>query len=186
MRSDFAGDNRKQRQANIKRGPGVFVYDGSAMDSASRPTFKRNGRLVAVLDDDGFPVTDTSGNQVHEQSGSFVKDRSGARILGGVPEVTMTPMDVFKMKSRNGRPLDFPVGKEVVVSDVDIAFRLRMLDCFSETGESSDGGDATATIEAQSGRIAELEAELRAARLPESLPGPSRKKAKKQVSKKQG
>ena len=118
---------RKQRLAQIKRGPGVFVYDGSAVDSHWEPTPLRAGRQEPMLDNDGMPVLDAAGRQRHMRVGALLKGKDGRPVMGGEPKKTFIPIETYKIWGS-----EFPTGEPVEVSDQALARKLRCLGCFDE------------------------------------------------------
>ena len=119
--------SRKLRQARLKRGPGVFVYEGGAYDTEWVPTYLKVGRNVPVFDANSMPVVDGSGRQVYEKAGALVRDSKGQPVLGGTPEMKRIPLDVFVVRGK-----EFPKGKEVVVDDPSLALKLRGMDFIEE------------------------------------------------------
>lgn len=124
---DEENAKRKQRLAKIKRGPGVFVYDGSHYDTNWIPTVKMTGREVPVLDGSGFPVMDGSGRQVYQRAGTPVRDDKGRPVLGGEPKVERIRLETVKIWG-----VDFPEGVPVEVKDTSLALKLRCLTAFEE------------------------------------------------------
>ena len=118
---------RKDRLAKLKKGPGVFVYNGSSFDHESIPTPLLTGRNEPVLDANGMPVMDSSGRQVYQRAGSFVRGPKGEVVMGGVPKIKRTKIDVFKI-----RGVEFPEGERVTVEDPQLALKLRGMDAFDE------------------------------------------------------
>lgn len=135
---DEENSRRKQRIKNIKRGPGVFVYDGSLFAVESIPTIKLVGSREPVLDEAGFPVTDGSGRQVFKRSGDPVKDENGKPVLGGTPKIKRTQLDVYTI-----RGTAFPKGEAVEVG-ASLAFKLRCMDGFEEQGVEEEGDEPEA------------------------------------------
>lgn len=141
---DEENDTRKKRMAKIKRGPGVFTYDGSGFDTEYVPTPKLVGRDTPVLDGSGMPVLDGSGRQVFQRPNTPERDIEGKVVLGGVPKVLRHKIEVYKL-----RGVEFPAGKPVQVNDASLALKLRCLPCFVEgeaavkAHEPMDEGEAT-------------------------------------------
>ena len=137
-------EKRKDRLAKLKKGPGVFVYDGLGFDVEAIPTVLKIGRNVPVLDSEGMPVVDDSGRQVFEKQGKIVRDSKGQPVLGGVPKIKKTPLDVFEV-----RGMKFPKGEPVEVKDPSIALKLRCLERFEEVEAievvEADGDEFEAT-----------------------------------------
>jgi hypothetical protein len=124
---------RSGRLAQIKKGPGVFVYDGNAVDTEAVPTPLLIGRDEPLLDKYGMPVLDPAGRQVMKPAGRHATDDEGRVIMGGVPKIVEKPLAVFKL-----RGVKFPKGEPVSVSDAGLALKLRGMDCFEEVfGKSS-------------------------------------------------
>lgn len=124
---------RRERLAQLKRGPGTFVYDGSGCDTEMVPTPLLAGRDEPVLDDSGMPVIDASGRQVFRKAGTYVRDTSGNIVLGGVPKIVRKPIEVFVLQD-----VRFPTGEPVLVTSASLALKLRGMSCFEELTE----GDA--------------------------------------------
>src|SRR3990167_10271528 len=87
---------RSTRIAALKRGPGVFVYDGSLFDTEFIPTHLKVGKKVPILDGQGMPVTDRSGRQAYEKVGSLITDSKGMPVFGGPPLVKRHKLSTFK------------------------------------------------------------------------------------------
>ena len=119
--------SRKLRQAKLERGPGVFVYDGGAFDTAAIPTYLKVGREVPAFDANSMPVVDAAGRQVYERAGALVRDAKGQPVLGGVPELRHIELDVVVV-----RGVSFPRGEAVEVPDDSLALKLRGMDGFRE------------------------------------------------------
>ena len=98
---------RKGRLAQLKRGPGVFVYDGSENDTDSEPT--------PLFDKKGEPVLDHSGKQK----------------LGGPPILHQIPIDTYVLMG-----VEFPKGVPVEVKLSALALKLRGMDSFHEQAET--------------------------------------------------
>ena len=127
---------RKDRLALMKRGPGVFVYNGNAFDVESIPTPLLIGRNTLALDKEGLPIRDASGRQMLQPAGKYKLDDEGHVILGGVPKIVKHPIEVFKLRGR-----EFPKGKKVKVDDPSLALKLRGMDCFDEVDGDADDED---------------------------------------------
>jgi hypothetical protein len=120
--------SRALRLAQIKKGPGVFVYDGSSVDDASEPTIlMHDGRSEPVFDASGRPSLDAAGRQIFHRRGTPVRDERGAPVMGGVPKVTG-----IEVKERKIWGHTFPTGVEVAVKDNALALKLRGMGCFKE------------------------------------------------------
>lgn len=118
---------RKERLAKLKKGPGVFVYDGSLCDTESIPTPLLVGKAQPVFDARGMPVVDKTGRQQYAPAGQFVRDESGQPVLGGTPKTVTRQLSTFKL-----RGFEFPAGKPVTVSDSALALKLRGMNGFEE------------------------------------------------------
>src|SRR5690348_1242330 len=94
---------RKDRQAQLKKGPGVFVYDGKALDHSCEPTPLLTSGKQPVFDASGMPVADRSGRQVYERAGQFVRDNKGNLVLGGPPKISTKPIATWTIGG-----VDFP------------------------------------------------------------------------------
>lgn len=136
---DDENAKRKQRLAKLKKGPGTFVYDGSAKDVHYVPTVLLVGKKVAVFDAEGMPVVDENGEQVYQRPNRPVIGTDGKPKLGGKPKIELKPLDV-----RTVRGVKFPAGKPVSV-DAGLALKLRGMNGFEEV--ESDGADAEASSE---------------------------------------
>lgn len=123
---------RKERLARQKKGPGVFVYDGSGCDTVWHPTPVLVGKSEALLDSSGMPAIDSSGRQIFKPAGQYKRDKQGKIIMGGVPRVERVPLDVFKL-----RGVEFPAGVPVRVEDGQLALKLRCMGCFEEVDEAA-------------------------------------------------
>jgi len=113
--------------AKIKKGPGVFVYDGSAETETHTPTPMLSRANSPVFTDDGLPVVDSSGRQVFERAGRVIKNGDGTVRMGGKPKVERIKLDTFVLWG-----VAFPKGKEVLVEKETLAHKLRCLHCFKE------------------------------------------------------
>jgi len=124
---------RRERLAKLKKGPGVFVYDGEGYDTEAIPTPLLTGTKSPVFNAAGLPVMDASGRQIYEKSGRPVTAQDGTIVMGGVPKVRRIKIKTLKM-----RGLEFPEGKPVLVADEALALKLRGMDVFEEV----EGKDA--------------------------------------------
>lgn len=140
---------RKQRLAKLKRGPGVFVYDGSHTDHESIPTYLLVGKEVAKFNEStGLPQIDKSGRQVFERAGTVVRNGKGEPVLGGVPKI-----ERIAVETKTVRGVDFPTGKKVLVEDPSLALKLRGMDGFEEVeGEADVEAEPEASAEAPKAR----------------------------------
>lgn len=133
---------RKDRLAKLKRGPGVFVYDGSFCSVEHIPTPMLTGHKEPVLDANGMPVTDAVGRQVYQPAGRVKTGQDGRPIMGGIPKVKKTPADSWTVRGKV-----FPAGEQVVVDNPSLALKLRGMDGFEEIeGEAvaiETAGDAS-------------------------------------------
>jgi hypothetical protein len=120
-------ERRRDRVAKLDKGPGVFVYDGSAVDHEWTPTPKLIGEGVAKLDGNGLPVIGKDGRQVFEDPNKIERDaKTGAVVMGGAPKKKDIPIAVYKL-----RGIEFPKGKPVEV-DATLALKLRGMNGFEE------------------------------------------------------
>ncbi len=124
---EYGHKTREQRLAKLKKGPGVFVYDGKGHDVDYVPTILRTGRKEAMLDAEGAPVVDGSGRQVFQKAGVPVLDDHGKPKLGGPPKIVKKPLDVFDV-----RGVKFHAGEPIVVDDPSLALKLRCMHVFDE------------------------------------------------------
>lgn len=182
---------RRDRLAKLKRGPGVFVYDGEAYDTEATPTPLLTGMKSPVFNAAGLPVMDQSGRQIYERSGRPVIAQDGTVVMGGVPKVKRIKIKVLAL-----RGVEFPEGKSVLVTDESLALKLRGMDVFEEVlgkdaekllaeapkkkrgrppgrqsaADAEDAADAAraASIEASGKSANERKAAARAARLAEA------------------
>jgi hypothetical protein len=120
-------ETRKKRLEKLKKGPGVFIYNGEAEDTEYVPTPLLTGRKEPLLDDRGLPVTDRAGRQIYAPSGQVVRNGKGEPMLGGIPQIVKHKIEVFVV-----RGVEFPAGKEVVVNDSSLALKLRGMTHFAE------------------------------------------------------
>ncbi len=119
---------RRDRLAKIKKGPGVFVYDGSAMDTESIPTPLLTGRKTPLFDASGLPALDRAGRQIYSSAGEPVRNPlTGAIVMGGVPKLVHHPVAVYTIREH-----EFPKGEPIEVHDDELALKLRCLSCFTE------------------------------------------------------
>jgi hypothetical protein len=159
---------RAARMERIKKGPGVFVYNGQAHDTEWIPTPLRHGKQVPLVGDDGVPVVDGAGRQVYHRPGEVVRDMNGRPMLGGTPKMERRRIDVLSLWG-----VDFPEGREVVVDDPALALKCRAHPCLEER---ELGG--TLDVVADDDEVAKLKAELdalksRLAAVSEAAPPPA-------------
>ena len=119
--------NHAARIAKLKVGPGTFVYLGGEFDTECTPTAMRYGKMQPVIGEDNQPVLDRSGRQVFERVGDLVRDKTGRPVMGGLPKMKHTEIEVRKTCG-----LVFPKGEPVAVNDEAIALRLRGKKTFKE------------------------------------------------------
>lgn len=132
-RENLDGDNRKERFAQIPKGPGVFVYDGSAVDHESTPTILRTHHKEPEYDDrTGLPKMDKAGRQVYKTAGIPKMDNTGRPMLGGPPEIKRIPIDTYRLRGS-----EFPKGEPVKVNNPRLALKLRTMSCFEEVSEEA-------------------------------------------------
>jgi hypothetical protein len=124
---DEENARRKNRLAQLKKGPGTFVYDGSCSVGEAIPTPLLIGRETPEFDSSGIPVVDSAGRQVMRPGGQHDKNEDGTTKYGGVPKVVMHPIEVYKI-----RGYEFPAGKSVFVGETGLARKLRGMDGFEE------------------------------------------------------
>jgi hypothetical protein len=124
---DEDNQTRKQRLARIKKGPGVFVYDGSAVDTEWEPTVMRHGKKEPMFTPDGMPVVDVAGRQMYQKVGAIMKGKDGRPVFGGEPKRHTKPIDVLVLWGK-----EFPSGVPVFVEDTAMARKLRCLGSFDE------------------------------------------------------
>lgn len=134
-------NTRKKRLANLARGPGTFVYDGSLEDVHSFPTPLLTGSNEVQLNDEGLPVVDGSGRPVYKPAGRPVVDFSGKIVLGGVPRIERKKRDTVEV-----RGVSFPAGKAVFVESAALALKLRGMPGFEEVATDAEG---VAAVEAK-------------------------------------
>lgn len=128
---------RKDRLAKLKKGPGVFVYDGSAVDVEHIPTPLLTGKKVPELDGAGMPLVDGAGRQVFKRAGTPVRNDRGEIIMGGAPKVVRHPINVFEIHG-----FAFPKGEPIHVDNDQLALKLRGMDCFTEVDAAALGDAA--------------------------------------------
>ena len=124
---------RKERVARLKKGPGLFVYNGTAKDHDWSPTPQTVGKAVQMLDDAGMPVVDGSGRPVYERESKYVRDAKGNVVMGGPPKIKTRLLDVFNLWG-----VEFPEGERVEVTNAALALKLRGMDGFDEVDEATD------------------------------------------------
>lgn len=117
---------RRERLAQIKKGPGTFVFLGGH-DTEYTPTPMRTGKNVPVLDANGMPIVDGSGRQVFQPPNTIDHDEHGQPRLGGPPKVTRHKMDKFEL-----RGVTFEKDKPTQVNDHALALKLRCMQSFKE------------------------------------------------------
>lgn len=112
--------NRKERLAQLKKGPGVFVYDGTGKDIESIPTPLRRKKK-------GTMDLDENDRMVEVEAGSIVRDDNGKPVMGGKPKRVEHVIKTYKLRGH-----EFPTGEPVEVSDANLARKLRAMSCFDE------------------------------------------------------
>ncbi len=130
MQFDRSDSNRTRamRVAQLRKGPGVFVYDGSSRAIDAEPTIlMSDGASQELFDAAGRPVLDASGRQIYQRRGTPVRDESGNVMLGGPPVLTERVLDPLVVWG-----VSFPSDKPVRVSDPGLALKLRGMACFEE------------------------------------------------------
>lgn len=129
-----------QRMAEVKKGSGVFVYNGEQCDTEAIPTPKLAGKDVPVLDDEGYPVIDGTGRQVFMKQGTPLFDEeTGKVIMGGKPKIKRTKLEVLEVWG-----VEFPAGEEVEVENSALARKLRTLPTFDEVEADEEEGEVAA------------------------------------------
>ena len=109
----MAEGSRKQRIAELKKGPGVFVYLGGAYDTEFIP---------------GVPATDEDGNVLfHKKTRKVIWEKE--------PVLLKHELAVRKF-GREG--FEFPKGAAVHVDDPQRAFKLRCLPYMRELEAEGD------------------------------------------------
>jgi hypothetical protein len=131
---DEDNDTRRKRLAKIKRGPGVFVYNGEAIDTEWVPTVLMTDARQPSFDSTGLPVMDRSGRQQFEPAGIPVRKADGLPALGGPPDMRVSKLEVFTF-----RGVSYTAGEEFKVSDPSLALKLRCLMCFDEVEPKKRG-----------------------------------------------
>lgn len=128
---DRSDDNRrrKDRLKQMKRGPGVFVYEGGHKSVDFIPTIKTRDKFEPVVDEDGAIVTDELGRPTFKAIGKeIVKDHRGMPMLGGKPKRIVHEHETFSMPGwalEGEEPLVFEVGVPQRVKDPVFALKLR-------------------------------------------------------------
>ena len=120
---------RRERLAQLKRGPGTFTFLGG-YDVEWIPTALLTGKNVPVLDANDMPVVDGSGRQVFKPANEVVRDEAGRPKLGGVPKVVKRKLDKITV-----RKVTFEKDKPTYVGDHALALKLRCMQSFKEVGE---------------------------------------------------
>lgn len=110
---------RRGRLEGLKKGPGVFVYDGSLHDTEYVPTPQRHSGSEPVFDDAGMPVVDGAGRQVFIPAGKVRLDVEGKPKLGGPPKIKKHVLDTFRVRN-----VLFPKGEHIEVNST-IALKIR-------------------------------------------------------------
>lgn len=123
---EIEGSNRKERLAQLKKGTGVFVYDGTALDVELKPTPLRRKANKNTFD------LDENDRMVPVKAGSIVRDDNGKPVMGGKPERIEHKVKVYKLWGR-----EFPAGEPVEVADTKLARKLRAMAVFDEVEPGS-------------------------------------------------
>jgi hypothetical protein len=148
---DFDNSSRRKRQALLKKGPGVFVYDGKATKQEWSPTPLRTTGKDPAIGDDGMPLSDADGNVIFEKPGQLVPDGKGGFRLGGKPKIKLVPILVRVVQG-----VSFPAGDAVAVSSPALALKLRGMDGFEELeGKAAKDALAKAQAKAEAGASAQ-------------------------------
>lgn len=124
--------NRRERLKQLKKGPGVFVYDGSAVDTEWTPTMLLTTEKEPVFKDDGTPSLDRSGRVIMKPAGQPVYGDDGQPKMGGKPKVKTLSVDVYRLWG-----VEFPKGEPVKVDSPKLALKLRCMPCFEEVEEGA-------------------------------------------------
>jgi hypothetical protein len=119
--------SRKENLAKLKKGPGVFVYEGGAYDTECVPTLLRRTKSEPKFDDQGMPVLDRAGRQLYEKTGDVIRGSDGKPVLGGPPKIVKKEFDPYAVSGGL-----FHKDKPVTVGDPRLALKLRGLACFKE------------------------------------------------------
>jgi len=130
-------ENRKARLAKLKKGPGVFVYLGGAMDTEATPTPLLGGKKVVALSDSGLPILDASGRPTYQPAGMPVLDGKGRPMLGGQPKIKHIELSTFLV-----RGVPFAKGEQVTVGDEQLALKLRGMRVFEEIESAPEAESA--------------------------------------------
>ena len=135
---DEDNKRRRDRMKSVKKGPGVFVYDGSWNDTEWHPTYLRTGKQVAAMAPDGMPLIDAQGRQVYQSAGQIVRDSKGNPQFGGEPVEKLIPKDEVTIQAGPEKPsggyarVTLKAGVPVRVKDEHVAMKLRRMDGFDE------------------------------------------------------
>lgn len=148
LKRNRANRNQGLRLAQMKTGPGTFVYDGGHCVVEHEPTIKLVGKKEPVFDSDGAPMVDAQGRLIYKKAGRPALTPEGRPILGGVPKAKRIELSTYKL-----RGVEFPKGVPVDVDDEDLALKLRCLGAVREIEE----GEAAAPK--KRGRPRKVEAE---------------------------
>lgn len=130
---------RSERLAKQKKGPGVFVYLGTAMAIEETPTPLLTDEKKPVFTEDGMPAFDAAGRQVFKPAGIPQRDSRGHIIMGGVPKRKEVKLDPYVL-----RGVSFPSGKPVKVDSAALALKLRCMAHFEEVDASVAKAEAPA------------------------------------------
>lgn len=118
--------SKEQRMAKLKKGPGVFSYNGNAFDTESIPG-EINYAIVKNLSE----ITD----EVLSNPRSYVVQ----------PKVIRKQLGSVKVQG-----IVFNKGDKVSVDSIDLAFKLRAMGCFDEHEEKAEdtasGGDGDLSV----------------------------------------
>ena len=128
--TDRSDENRKRknRLKQMKRGPGVFVYEGGHKSVDFIPTIKTRQKLEPVIDEDGAIVTDEQGRPQFRSVGLVpVLDHRGQHQMGGAPKKKFVEHDTFSMPgwaAEGEAPQVFEIG-EPQRARAEFALKLR-------------------------------------------------------------
>ncbi len=148
---DRTDENRRQRNRLklMKRGPGVFVYEGGHKTVDFIPTIKTRQKLEPVIDEDGAIVTDEQGRPQFRSVGLVpVLDHRGQHQMGGIPKRKINEHDTFCMPgwaAEGEEPQVFEIGVPQRAR-AEFAFKLRKLGAVRELeGEELAAWEASQT-----------------------------------------
>jgi hypothetical protein len=113
----------------MKRGPGVFVYEGGHKSVEEHPTVKTRDKHEPVVDEDGAVKVDANGRVQTRQVGKqIVMDHNGMPMLGGKPKRKLITHDTFSLPGWTAEGEDVQVFEQNVpqqVTNAALALKLR-------------------------------------------------------------